>query len=453
MRLAKILAIDDDENFLLSLANLLRYKNYDVEILSNPLKAKDTFTNSAYDCVLLDVKMPGVDGITLLREMLIQKPEIPIIMLSGQSTITTAVEAIKIGAYDFLEKPIDPDRLLVTLRNALERSVWQSERNNLLSQLGETYRMIGESPAMRTVFHQIEQVAPLNTKVLILGESGTGKELVARALHYHSPRNGEPFVKVNCAAIPGDLLESELFGFVRGSFTGATKNHRGKFLVADGGTLFLDEIGEMDLRLQAKILRVLQDNEVEVIGEPHPRKVDVRVIAASNKNLEDMVKEGKFREDLYFRLNVIQIHVPPLRERKEDIPLLTRYFIRQFSQKHNKKVLDISPAALQLLEEHPWPGNVRELENVVEKMVIFASKSQLDIRDVQQALGKNEPAQEFPTPTQLNLEKARTLFEKRYIIQALEQHNWHIQETAETLGINRSSLFKKMRKLGIAKKD
>ena len=453
MTLAKILAIDDDENFLFSLANLLRYKNYDVEILSNPLKAKDTFTNSAYDCVLLDVKMPGVDGITLLREMLIQKPEIPIIMLSGQSTITTAVEAIKIGAYDFLEKPIDPDRLLVTLRNALERSVWQSERNNLLSQLGETYRMIGESPAMRTVFHQIEQVAPLNTKVLILGESGTGKELVARALHYHSPRNGEPFVKVNCAAIPGDLLESELFGFVRGSFTGATKNHRGKFLVADGGTLFLDEIGEMDLRLQAKILRVLQDNEVEVIGEPHPRKVDVRVIAASNKNLEDMVKEGKFREDLYFRLNVIQIHVPPLRERKEDIPLLTRYFIRQFSQKHNKKVLDISPAALQLLEEHPWPGNVRELENVVEKMVIFASKSQLDIRDVQQALGKNEPAQEFPTPTQLNLEKARTLFEKRYIIQALEQHNWHIQETAETLGINRSSLFKKMRKLGIAKKD
>ena len=453
MTLAKILAIDDDENFLFSLANLLRYKNYDVEILSNPLKAKDTFTNSAYDCVLLDVKMPGVDGITLLREMLIQKPEIPIIMLSGQSTITTAVEAIKIGAYDFLEKPIDPDRLLVTLRNALERSVWQSERNNLLSQLGETYRMIGESPAMRTVFHQIEQVAPLNTKVLILGESGTGKELVARALHYHSPRNGEPFVKVNCAAIPGDLLESELFGFTRGSFTGATKNHRGKFLVADGGTLFLDEIGEMDLRLQAKILRVLQDNEVEVIGEPHPRKVDVRVIAASNKNLEDMVKEGKFREDLYFRLNVIQIHVPPLRERKEDIPLLTRYFIRQFSQKHNKKVLDISPAALQLLEEHPWPGNVRELENVVEKMVIFASKSQLDIRDVQQALGKSEPAQEFPTPTQLNLEKARTLFEKRYIIQALEQHNWHIQETAETLGINRSSLFKKMRKLGIAKKD
>lgn len=449
--MAKILAIDDDENFLLSLANLLRYKNYDVEILSNPLLAMDSFMSSSFDCVLLDVKMPGMDGVTLLKKMLESKPHVPIILLSGQSTISTAVEAMKIGAYDFIEKPLDPDRLLISLRNALERSRWYNERENLLSQLGETFEMVGESPAMRKIFQQIQQVAPLNTKVLILGESGTGKELVARALHFNSPRNGKPFVKVNCAAIPTELLESELFGHVRGAFTGAVKEHKGKFLIADGGTLFLDEISEMDLRLQAKLLRVLQEGEVEVVGEPFPRQVDVRILAATNKNIKELVEKGKFREDLYYRLNVIQIIIPPLRERKEDIAPLVQHFIRKFAQRHNKAVFEISAPALRILEQYPWPGNARELENIVEKMVIFASTSRLEVPDVQKALELSTPKSESQQYILQDgtLEEALQQFEREFILSRLQQNHWQIQQTATELGIHRSALFKKMRKLGI----
>jgi DNA-binding NtrC family response regulator len=449
--LPKILAIDDDESFLLSLANLLRYKNYDVEIIANSREALNRFLNQSFDCVLVDVKMPGMDGMTLLKEMLENKPHVPIILISGQSNIATAVEAMKLGAYDFIEKPLDPDRLLITLRNALERSAWIQERGTLLSQLGEAYQMVGESAAMQKLFQQIHQIAPLNTKVLILGESGTGKELVARALHYHSPRSGKPFVKINCAAIPGELLESELFGHVRGAFTGAIKEHKGKFLIADGGTLFLDEISEMDLRLQAKLLRVLQEGEVEVVGEPIPRRVDVRILAATNKNIKELVEEGKFREDLYYRLNVIQITIPPLRERKEDIAPLVQHFIRKFAQRHNKAVFEIAAPALRMLEQYPWPGNVRELENVVEKMVIFASTSRLEVPDVQKALEPSSPASEprQPLPQDGTLEEALQKFEREFILSRLQQNNWQIQQTATELGIHRSALFKKMRKLGI----
>ncbi len=453
MTMPKILAIDDDENFLFSLANLLRYKNYEIEILSNPLQALNTFEQNTFDCVLIDVKMPGIDGISLLKQMMERKPQVPIVLISGQSTISTAVEAMKIGAYDFIEKPLDPERLLITLRNALERSAWYNEKENLLTQLGQTFEMVGESPAMRKLFQQIQQIAPLNTKVLILGETGTGKELVARALHLHSPRNGKPFVKINCAAIPGELLESELFGYTRGAFSGATKNHKGKFLIADGGTLFLDEIADMDLRLQAKLLRVLQEGEVEVIGEAFPRKVDVRVIAASNKNLLELVNQGKFREDFYHRLNVVQIVIPPLRERKEDIAILARHFLKKYSQKHNKVILDISPPALQILEQHPWKGNVRELENIIEKTVIFSNAPRLDVPDVQTALGieNKEPSVSQPDSEE-TLREAKTKFERDYIISRLNKFNWQIQKTANALGINRSALFKKMRKLKIQKK-
>ncbi|MHA1267971.1 MAG: sigma-54-dependent transcriptional regulator [Candidatus Helarchaeota archaeon] len=446
----KILAIDDDPSFLLSLSNFLEYKNYYVQTAPNPFKAEEYFRNEDFDCVLLDVKMPGMDGIDLLKKFQQIRPTIPIIMISGQSTISTAVEAIKLGAYDFIEKPLDIDRLLITLKNALEKKIWQSEKLSLLSQIDDAYPFIAVSKKMRDLIEKIKRIAPTDTKVLILGESGTGKELIARALHYHSKRNTKPFIKINCAAIPTELLESELFGHKKGSFTGATSDYKGKFLAADTGTLFLDEIGDMEEKLQAKLLRVLQDGEVEIIGETKPRKVDVRIIAATNKDLTKLVNERKFREDLYHRLNVVQIRIPPLREHVEDIPVLARYFLKEFAQTYNKKLVDFTPQAMHLLINYSWPGNVRELRNVVEKISVLTKNTRITAAEVSEAL---EPENNLSTVKAYSgtLQEAREKFEKEYIKRFLNITGWKIQETAEALGINRSALFKKMRKLGIKK--
>ena len=449
--LPKILAVDDDAGFLHSLESLLHYKKYMVESFTNPLQAEKRFSEERFDCVLLDVMMPGLDGISLLKRLQERRPTVPIIMISGQSTIPKAVEAIKLGAFDFVEKPLDAERLLICIRNALDKRGWFEEKQHLLTQLGESYRLVGQSPPMQRILSQIRQVAPTNAKVLILGETGTGKELVARAIHYQSRRSAMPFVKVNCAAIPANLLESELFGYRKGAFTGAVRDHRGKFLEADTGTLFLDEIADMSPHLQSKLLRVLQEGEVEILGDSEPRRVDVRIIAATNKNLPQMVKEEKFRRDLFHRLNVISIWLPPLRERREDIPALARHFLRDYTQQYNRVLTDFAPRAISVLLQHDWPGNVRELRNIVEKIVVFAKGPVVQVEDVMQAI-QSAKAPQQNIDHYASLREAREAFEKQLIQQHLVAFGWKIQETARALGIDRTALFKKMRKYGIQKK-
>lgn len=334
--LKRILSIDDDENFLKSIKKFLEMKGFYVVTISNSRQALEVLQNNYFDCILLDVKMPGVNGVDILKISLQKNPNVPVIMISGQSSISIAVESIKNGAYDFIEKPADPDRLFVTINNAITKKNLMDEKENIYKELMEAYKIVGHSEAIKQVIEKINIVANTKAKVLILGESGTGKELVARALHHNSERKGKPYIKINCAAIPSELLESELFGFQKGSFTGAFVSREGKFVAADGGTLFLDEISDLDLYLQAKLLRVLEHDEVDVIGENVPKKIDVRIITATNQDLKKKVIEGSFREDLFHRLNVIKIWIPPLRDRKDDILPLAYHFLTEFSDIYNK---------------------------------------------------------------------------------------------------------------------
>jgi DNA-binding NtrC family response regulator len=451
----RILVIDDDENLLKSLRKILRLQDYSVDAISNPIQVADLLESQAYDCILLDVRMPGVSGLDLLSKILKQCPTTPVIMISGQSNIATAVQSLKDGAYDFIEKPIDPERLFVAVKNAVQKKVLQEEKDTIFQELQARFRMIGESPAMKAVFQRIAEVANTAAKVLILGESGTGKELVAWAIHHNSDRKSKPYVKLNCAAIPSELLESEIFGHRKGSFTGAVSERKGKFIEAHGGSLFLDEIGDMNIHLQAKLLRVLDSNEVEVIGENFPRNVDVRVIAATNHVLEKMVEEGTFRNDLYHRLNVVRIIIPPLRERPEDILPLGLHFLREFNSIYNKQVLSFKRQASALLMNYHWPGNVRELRNVMEKLVIFAHNKEIGIHNLQSALDINstfgKTSSGMLEDEVIPLKNANQNFEKEYILTCLDKLNWKINDTAAALAIDRSNLFKKMRKHGIHK--
>ncbi len=444
----RILIVDDDEYLLASLQNLLTFKKYMVDLASNPIEAKELFHEHDYDIVLLDVKMPGISGMELLNEFLSDKPSVSVIMISGESTISIAVDALKRGAFDFVEKPIDPKRLLNSIRNALDRQKLFSEKNRLISALKERYQMVGQSPAMQTIFETIEQVADLPAKVLITGESGTGKELVARALHFSSKRSSGPFVKINCAAIPKDLMENELFGHKKGAYTGAMSEQPGKIQAADGGTLFLDEIGDMDLMLQAKLLHVIQDKEFIMLGASNSVKVDVRIIAATNQNLEQRIKEGRFRRDLFHRLNVVQIHIPPLRKRKEDIEPMAYRFLHEFAEMYNKRVLEFTPAAIQVLTDYDWPGNVRELKNAVEKMVIFSKSERIGEIEARKMLRSGQ--QNVQTAQGLSsLKEQMAAMEREFILQAIAEANGNLTKAAEALGITRSALFKKKRKLGI----
>ncbi len=443
----RILAIDDDEYFLKSIQNLLEYEGYETLVCSNPAQAEDCWRRNPVDCVLLDVKMPGVDGLEVLDKLLAQNKNLPVIMISGQSTITTAVEAIKKGAFDFIEKPVDAERLIITVKNAIKTNTLVSEKNALLAELEDQYRFVAASPSSVAILSQIETVAPTKAKVLITGETGTGKELVARLLHLKSDRASGPFVKINCAAIPGELLESELFGHKKGAFTGAYKDTLGKFQLADGGTLFLDEIGDMDMMLQAKLLHVLQDNEFMMLGSADAVKVNVRIVAATNQNLIDLIQQGRFREDLYHRINVVEIRIPPLRKRPEDIEMLARRFLFEFSETYNKRVLDFEPTALAALQQHNWPGNVRELKNLVEKLVIFARASKItfgDLRPHLEALAGEETAASAGT-----LREKLKEYERNVILNALAQSDGKVNEAAKLLGIDRSSLFKKRKMHGI----
>lgn len=449
MMLKRVLAIDDDENYLKSVKKILEMYGFSTLTISNPRNVLEIIQAQDFNAILLDVRMPGLNGIELFQIIQKNSPLTPVIIVSGQSSIDIAVDFIKNGAYDFLEKPIDAERLLVTLNNAIKKKELVLEKDAIYSELLENNRIIGESRETNELLKQIEKVASTNAKVLITGETGVGKELVAWSIHHNCDRRSANYIKVNCAAIPSELLESELFGHTKGSFTNAHEDKIGKFEAANGGTLFLDEIGDMDSRLQSKILRVLEDNEIEKVGSNQPKKVDVRIITATNKNINALVENGTFREDLYHRINVVRINVPPLRERKNDILPLVYHFIKQFSESYNKKVKSISRQGESILKNLHWPGNVRELKNVVEKLVIFTSSEEISGEQILHVIESSESL-DFDDEIK-DLKAARSDFEKDYILKALEQHDWKIVETADSLGIDRTNLFKKMRKYRIEK--
>jgi len=379
--MASILVVDDEKSIRNTLKEVLEYEKYQVELAEDGKKALELCAQNNYDAVLCDIKMPGMDGIEVLGKLHDQSPDIPVIMISGHGTIDTAVEAIKKGAFDYIEKPPDMNRLLVSIRNALDRTNLITETRVLRKKVSKMYRMVGNSPAIMKVREMIDRVAPTDARVLITGANGTGKELVARQLHEKSPRAHMPFVEVNCAAIPSELIESELFGHEKGSFTSAYKQRKGKFEQAQGGTLFLDEIGDMSLSAQAKVLRALQENKISRVGSDKDIRVDVRIIAATNKDLADEIRKNTFREDLYHRLSVIIIHVPTLNERLEDIPLLAEHFSEQICGEYGMPVKKFTPAAIRELQKLNWTGNIREFRNVVERLIILC-KDEITDKDV-----------------------------------------------------------------------
>jgi len=488
---ASVLIVDDEKNILLTLSQSLQLAGYHTELASSGQVALDVASARPVDAVLMDVKMPDMDGLTALGRLHALKPELPVIMMSGHGTIDTAVKATQLGARDFLEKPIARDRLLVALRNVLKHQAVIEELQELKAQLGR-YDMVGAGPAMQRIFSLIQRTAPSEGRVLITGENGTGKELIARALHQHSRRKASPFVKLNCAAVPHELIESELFGHEKGAFTGAVSVRRGKFELAHEGTLFLDEIGDMPAAMQAKLLRVLQEGELERVGGAETIKVDVRVIAATNKNLEKEISDGHFREDLYYRINVVQIHSPPLRERREDLPDLIDTFLKEACARNGRKPLKLSPEALSVMASYDYPGNVRELRNLVERLAILCEGPVVSGPEALELLPRGRggalaspfpvsappvfqaPAPSFPStlvlpPTELAPPRApdpapqagfrprvdRTFreqvedAEREIILHALAHTQDNVTEAARLLDLERGHFYKKMKALGL----
>jgi two-component system, NtrC family, nitrogen regulation response regulator NtrX len=444
----KILIVDDEAGIRESLSSILRDERYSVEAVASAELALERLTSGTVEVVLLDVWLPGMDGMEALSRIqsLPQPPSV--IIISGHGTIETAVRATKLGAFDFIEKPLSLERIIVLVRNAIEQRRLQEENQLLHTELGHRYRIVGDSVPMKALRQQIAVTAPTNGRVLIYGESGTGKELVARSLHAASLRNKAFFVEVNCAAIPEELIESELFGHVKGSFTGASEDKIGKFAKADGGTLFLDEVGDMSLRTQSKVLRVLEEQRFERVGSNQTLHVDVRVIAATNKNLEQEIARGAFRQDLFYRLNVIPFFVPPLRDRKEDIPVLARYFLAEFSSEYGKKTRELTEGAMEILLRYPWPGNVRELRNLVERLVIVCPQARIEPHHLPPELFRG--VAESPQQPYSTLHEARSAYEREFILRKLQEHRWNMTQTASALGLERSHLYRKMKSLGIA---
>lgn len=448
----KVLLVDDEAKVLNAVRTILNYKGYYVEYTASGRDALKMLRDHRYDAMLLDLKLTDISGVEVLQQTIEINPMLPVIVISGETDIVLdAVKAVQMGAYDFLKKPLSGEVLLIVLQNAINQYRLKIENQELLNHLQEQYNLVCESPAMKTVYSQIEKIAPRNAKVLILGETGVGKELVAGAIHHASQRRAKKFVTVNCAAIPKELIESELFGHKRGSFTGAHQDKIGKFILADGGTIFLDEIAELTPAAQAKLLRVLESNEVEVVGEPTPRKVDVRIIAATNRDIEKLIDEGKFRLDLYYRLNTFLIKVPPLRERREDIPLLANLLLKKSCEENNVPLKELRPDAVMLLMDYQWPGNVRELRNVMEKLVVLIDDREIKYPHVYSIL--HMEALDSQQREILPLKEARENFEKSYILRVLLSSNYTVAQAAEKLGIERSNLQKKMKKYGISKRE
>jgi DNA-binding NtrC family response regulator len=444
-----ILVIDDEPNILTTVRRSLELEGYAVEVAASGAAGLAKVVERDIDLVLLDVMMPGETGLDVLPKLRAAKPETMVVMMSGNATIETAVQATKGGAFDFIEKPLSGDKLLITVQNTLAYARLRYENQRLRGRAQTDFAMIGKGAAMRGIFDKVAKTAPTTGRVLITGENGTGKELVARAIHEHSKRADGPFVKLNCAAIPSELIESELFGHEKGAFTGATQQRRGKFELADGGTLFLDEVGDMNPNAQAKVLRVLQENELERVGGTETIKVDVRVVAATNKDLHAEIAAGRFREDLYYRLAVVPIELPPLRARREDIPTLVEHFLEQVCADNDRRKKKVASGAMTLLMQHDWPGNVRELKNVVERLAILTGDAEVITEaDVGDALPRVKAVKaEFARGTPFKDLVAAA--EREIIVGALEANDHHVSNTARELQLERSHLYKKMRALGI----
>jgi two-component system nitrogen regulation response regulator NtrX len=462
----RILVIDDEAAIRDSLRMILEYEHYEFTGASNGPEGLAAIQRERPDLVLLDIKMPGMDGMEVLRKIRALDDALPVVMISGHGTMATAVEAIKAGATDFLEKPLGSERVIVTLHNTLKQEELGRENRELKLAMEAKYEIVGRSPALVKVLDAVRRAAPTDATVLLLGESGVGKELVARAIHRNSKRAAQRFIQVNCAAIPEELIESELFGHEKGSFTGATEKQIGKFEQADRGTIFLDEVGDMSQKTQAKVLRVLQEQEVERLGSARTIKVDVRVIAATNKHLEDAIERGEFREDLYFRLNVIPIVVAPLRERRDDIPALVEHFARRFSEEHNvRRRFDRS--ALEALQNYRWRGNIRELRNTVERLIIMSDREVIGVNDLPGEM-RNEGAMRSYAGAGAasggaavvasagkasseggTLREFKDASERAFLVQKLRDNNWNISKTAEVIDTPRSNLYKKLEQYGI----
>jgi two-component system, NtrC family, nitrogen regulation response regulator NtrX len=447
----RILIVDDEHGVRAALGQLLEYEGYEVKAVTSASEGLAEYQKWRPQLVFMDVKMAGMDGLEALKRLRQLDSAATVVMISGHATIQTAVEATQLGAYDILEKPLDTDRILVLLRNALQHLSLQEENARLRASIESRYEIVGTSFAVRSLTEKIEKVAVTPARVLITGDNGTGKELVARAIHRLSPRSAKPFVEVNCAAIPSELIESELFGHIKGSFTGAIADRAGKFEQADKGTLFLDEIGDMSLAAQAKVLRVLQDGEVTRIGGSKRVQVDVRVLAATNKSLEDEIAGGRFREDLYYRLNVVPIHVPPLRERREDIPQLAQYFLHQLSMADGASPRSLDTGALEALSNMEWQGNVRELRNTIERLSILAPGPRITSADVARLSGAR-PVDGTAFGALLDIktfESFREAAERTYLLHKLREFNWNVSETARAVDMPRSNLYKKIERYGL----
>jgi two-component system nitrogen regulation response regulator NtrX len=448
-----VLVVDDESAIREAIRTTLEYEGYAIDEAGSGQEALEMIGREPWDVILLDIKMPVMDGLEVLEHLRSRRSQTPVIMISGHADIQTAVEATRLGAFDFLEKPLNRDRLLLSVRNAAKQRILEDENTRLREDEQARFQIVGNSAAVVELRQQIERAAPTKATVLIAGESGTGKELVAREIHAKSSRADRAFVQVNCAAIPDELIESELFGHEKGSFTGAVRKQVGKFIAADGGTIFLDEIGDMSLKTQAKVLRVLQEGHVEPVGSANLVTVDVRVIAATNKNLAEEIKHGRFREDLYYRLNVIPIRTPPLRERKDDIAILAQHFASEFAGENNYRCKRFTEGALGALKDARWRGNVRELRNMIERLVVMTPSDEIDLKDL--------PAEIFHDGHQITegivrfttLQEFKDSSEKAFILAKLRENGWNVSRTAEAIATPRSNLYKKIEQYDIKRES
>lgn len=446
----KILVVDDEPGVRSSLAGILKDEGYRLDTATSGEECLEKVRSAIYDLILLDVWLPGMDGIEVLGRLGQTPFSGAVVVISGHGTIEVAVRAVKLGAFDFIEKPLTLEKTLVIVKNALRQKELEDENRLLKERFIRKYEMVGHSIPILALRKQIEIIAPTNGRVLIYGENGTGKELVARLIHEKSYRHNKKFVEINCAAIPDDLIESELFGYRKGAFTGAMEDKKGKFEEAHEGTLFLDEVGDMSLKVQAKLLRVLEEEKIEPLGCNKPIGLDVRVIAATNQDLQAMIEQGRFREDLFYRLNVIPVQIVPLRERQHDIPLLANHFLREFARMYGKKEKKIQPDVLEALEKYSWAGNVRELKNVMERLVILQGGEEITLYDLPASMYDHLLETEIPANPGGPFQHAREDFERRFILEAIHRNRGNIVQTARELGMDRSNLYKKIKQLGIA---
>jgi len=448
-----ILIIDDEKEICESIQMILEYEGYSVDYSTSALKGLNLIEEKQISCLLLDIQMPEMNGFEVLKKVKDTTPSLSVIIISAHGSVENAVKATRLGAFDFIEKPIDRDKLLISVRNAVEQVKLLTENIEIKKTLGVEGEILGQSKSIKSILELIDKVAPLDTRVLITGENGTGKELVARAIHKKSQRKDKPFIEVNCAAIPNELIESELFGHEKGSFTGAVTQRIGKFELANKGTIFLDEVGDMSPQAQAKVLRAIEDGKIERVGGGKKIDVDVRIISATNKELIEEIEKEKFREDLYHRLNVIPINVPPLRERKDDIPILAEAFSKEITTRHKKPPVKFLDDAIKFLQEMSWSGNVRELKNIIERIIIIIDKREIARSDIDLLLKPGQATMDNIIDESNSFQQFKERAEKAFILKQLNENNWNISKTAELLDIQRSHLYNKMKKYGIEKEE